>query len=78
MYVCYIRIESIDIFNKSKYSAFAPYTERPFIGSHSPNGYWSLNGNLTASEKGTGHPAPQCRWSSILGAAIAPSDTLTY
>ena len=40
---------------------FAPHTGRPCLGSPSLNGYWPLAGNLTAAEKGTGHPTPSCR-----------------
>ena len=57
---------------------FAPQTGHPFIGSPSLNGYWSLTRNLTATEKGTGHPTPPCCWTRIMGAATCPSATLTY
>ena len=65
----------------SGYSAhgrgFTPHTGRPCLGSPSLSGCWPLAGNLTAAEKGTGHPTPSCRWPGIMGAATCPSATLT-
>ena len=40
------------------------------------NEYRSMTGNLTAAEKGTGHPTLLCRWPSIMGVATCPSATL--
>ena len=40
------------------------------------NEYWSMTGNLTAAEKGTGHPTLLCRWPSIMGVATCPLATL--
>ena len=48
---------------------FTIQTGRPFKGSPSLNGYWFLTGNLTAAEKGTGHPNPSCCRPRIMGAA---------
>ena len=39
---------------------------------------WSLTGNLTVAEKGTGHPTTSCRWPSVMGAAAAPIAKLSY
>ena len=46
-----------------------PDDGRQCLGSPSLNGYRPLAGNLTAAEKGTGHPTSSCRLPSIMGAA---------